>query len=426
MILQKKLFILLGDGLALAISFLITLFISFPNDLARQIQTHAEPFLLMYAIWILIMYIFNLYDNQNIRPTVLTAQRIALALLACGVVGISMFYLLPIFSISPKSNLFLNLIIFGLAYTALRRLTSRMVTGQFREKIGILGITPESSELFETLRGANNIGYHALIISNSIDEILSFTPRIEKVIIAQDIDTHSLIKITKHGLQTMTLVKAYEQTYEKIPVSLMDDSVTVEILSKEKNIFYKFFSRLLGIAVSLSILLITLPITLISALLIKLEDGRAVFYKQTRVGRHHKHFLIWKFQSMKANAESNGAVWADTKDSRITRFGNILRKLHIDEIPQMINILKGDIALVGPRPERPEFTQQLETQIPYYFLRHSINPGFTGWAQIKYRYARTVNDSQDKFEYDLYYLKNRNIFLDVGILLKTVQIIFTH
>ncbi|MEZ4114028.1 MAG: sugar transferase [Candidatus Paceibacterota bacterium] len=149
-------------------------------------------------------------------------------------------------------------------------------------------------------------------------------------------------------------------------------------------------------------------------------------YKQKRVGKDSEHFLIWKLQSMKQNAEKNGAVWAEEKDSRITRFGKILRKLHIDEIPQMINVLKGDINLVGPRPERPEFVEKLEKEIPYYFLRHSITPGFTGWAQIKYRYARTVDDSQDKFEYDLYYLKNRNVFLDFGIIIKTIQIIFTH
>ena len=126
------------------------------------------------------------------------------------------------------------------------------------------------------------------------------------------------------------------------------------------------------------------------------------------------------------NSESNGAVWSNKKDTRITPVGKIIRKLHIDEIPQMINILKGDISLVGPRPERPEFVALLEKEIPYYLFRHVIRPGFTGWAQIKYQYANTIDDSKEKFEYDLYYIKNKNFFLDLGIILRTMQIIFTH
>jgi lipopolysaccharide/colanic/teichoic acid biosynthesis glycosyltransferase len=120
-------------------------------------------------------------------------------------------------------------------------------------------------------------------------------------------------------------------------------------------------------------------------------------------------------------------MWSTGKhDDRVTPIGKIIRKLHIDEIPQMINILKGDISLVGPRPERPEFVSKLEKDISYYSFRHIIRPGFTGWAQIKYRYANTMEDSKEKFEYDLYYIKNRNIFLDFGIIIRTIQIIFTH
>ena len=126
-------------------------------------------------------------------------------------------------------------------------------------------------------------------------------------------------------------------------------------------------------------------------------------------------------------AEHGTAVWSTgAQDPRITKTGRITRALHIDELPQLINIIKGDLNLVGPRPERPQFVSELETQIPYYFMRHAIKPGFTGWAQIKFRYARTVLDSQEKFEYDLYYIKNRNLFLDIGIVLKTIQIIVTH
>jgi lipopolysaccharide/colanic/teichoic acid biosynthesis glycosyltransferase len=129
---------------------------------------------------------------------------------------------------------------------------------------------------------------------------------------------------------------------------------------------------------------------------------------------------------MRLDAEKDGAKWAGTHDPRITKVGTILRKTHLDEVPQMYNIIRGDIALVGPRAERPEFVQTLQSAIPYYYLRHTIKPGFTGWAQIKYRYARSIDDSKEKFEYDLYYLKNKSPLLDIGIVLKTLQIIFTH
>lgn len=424
--LQRKLFFFFGDAIVMVMAFFATIYISFPNNFREQISIHAEPFVLMYAVWFLALYIFDLYDHQNINPTVLSLQRIMAALLVSGAVGIMMFYLFPIFSITPKSNLLINLFIFGVLFIIFRRLSYSTVSKRMVEYVGIMGTRKEAQELFQVLKDKNPLGYHAVIISDSIDQILASNERVTRIIIAKAIDTDTLMKITKRGLQTMTLVQAFEQAYEKIPVSLMDDDMTVLILSKEKNIFYKLITRLLSVSVSVIILLATLPVTIITAIIIKLEDGRKIFYKQARVGKNHEHFLIWKFQSMKANAESNGAVWAKENDPRITKFGQIIRKLHIDEIPQMINVIKGDITLVGPRPERPEFVSTLEKEVPYYFLRHSITPGFTGWAQIKYRYARTVDDSQDKFEYDLYYLKNRNLFLDIGIILKTVQIIFTH
>ena len=125
-------------------------------------------------------------------------------------------------------------------------------------------------------------------------------------------------------------------------------------------------------------------------------------------------------------AENDGIKWTEKSDPRITRVGKIIRKLHIDEIPQLWNVIRGDMALVGPRPEQPEFVEKLEQEIPYYYLRHIIKPGFTGWAQIKFQYARTVSDSKQKLEYDLYYLENRSPLLDLGIIVKTIQIIFTH
>jgi lipopolysaccharide/colanic/teichoic acid biosynthesis glycosyltransferase len=206
----------------------------------------------------------------------------------------------------------------------------------------------------------------------------------------------------------------------------MDEEKAIQIITAHQHIGYQFFERTLEIIIALVVLIVCSPLLLVAIIGRFIEDGSPIFYTQTRAGKDNTIFNVYKLRSMKKDAEKNGVQWADKRDARTTAFGRLLRKTHIDELPQMWNVLRGDIALIGPRPERPEIIAELEKTIPYYSLRHSVKPGFTGWAQIKFRYARTVLDSQEKFEYDLYYLLNKNPLLDFGILVKTIQIIFTH
>ena len=180
-----------------------------------------------------------------------------------------------------------------------------------------------------------------------------------------------------------------------------------------KRIFDIFFA-ILGIA----FLIVLIPLVFLFNLL---GNRGKLFYLQERVGKNGEPFKIIKFRSMVSNAEKNGAVWSSKGDVRITPFGKILRKARIDEIPQFINVLKGEMSLIGPRPERPEFVSQLEKDIPYYALRHVIKPGLTGWAQVMHKYASSVADSQEKLLYDLYYIKERNLILDLKIVIKTIS-----
>ena len=156
---------------------------------------------------------------------------------------------------------------------------------------------------------------------------------------------------------------------------------------------------------------------------IKLDSPGPVFYTQKRVGKDGEIFTIYKFRSMQYRAEEHGARWAEKKDPRVTRAGKLLRLTHIDELPQIWNIFKGEMSLVGPRPERPEFVELLEKELPYYFVRHTIKPGLTGWAQINYQYGASVEDAHNKLEYDLYYVKNMSLFLDLKILLRTIGVV---
>ncbi len=186
---------------------------------------------------------------------------------------------------------------------------------------------------------------------------------------------------------------------------------------------YEAAARAVDIVVSLALLLLTLPVTLATAALIKLESPGPVFYRQPRVGLHGKVFEVLKFRSMRTDAEKDGPRWAAARDSRVTRVGAVIRKVRIDEIPQVINVLRGEMSFVGPRPERPVFVEELARKIPYYESRHEVKPGITGWAQINYPYGASHEDARRKLSYDLYYIKNRSLFLDAIIILQTVKVL---
>ncbi len=179
--------------------------------------------------------------------------------------------------------------------------------------------------------------------------------------------------------------------------------------------------RIFDIFVASALLLCAAPFLLVVMAAIKLDSKGPIFYRQERTGINGKSYFLWKFRSMRTDAEKDGAVWARTNDDRVTRVGRFIRKTRIDEIPQVFNILVGDMSFVGPRPERPVFIEQLKQQIPFYALREAVKPGLTGWAQIRYPYGASVEDARNKLEFDLYYVKNGSLFLDIGIIFHTVR-----
>ena len=184
--------------------------------------------------------------------------------------------------------------------------------------------------------------------------------------------------------------------------------------------------RIFDVSCTLVLLLVSTPVMLLTSLLIALESRGPVFYKQERVGAAGRVFKVLKFRSMRADAERDGKPrWAAAKDDRVTRVGRVIRTFRIDEIPQLFNVLKGEMSLVGPRPERPFFVGQLTETLPYYAVRHSLKPGITGWAQVKYQYGATLEDSREKLEYDLFYVKNHCLSLDLLILFKTVAVVLS-
>lgn len=234
----------------------------------------------------------------------------------------------------------------------------------------------------------------------------------------------NLVELRLSGGQIFSPQEFYENFAYKIPASLLHDSWFA--LASGFSLFQSRLSwrirRLVDMVLATLILLVLSPLMLLIAVLIKLDSPGSIFYRQVRTGLHGRLFKVIKFRSMSQNAEQQGAQWASKRDSRITRVGHWLRLTRMDELPQFWNVLRGEMSIIGPRPERPEFDQELAREIPYYSIRYLVTPGITGWAQVMYPYGASVEDAYEKLSYDLYYIKNFSFWLDIAIMLKTIRV----
>lgn len=343
-----------------------------------------------------------------------------------------LFYLVSFFGITPKTNL----VIFGGTFTVLfitwRRTFYSFFAKYFKKNIVFItgSHTPSLyiNELINYIENYPQSGFNILGSYPSFEEFPQMsTQKVETLIISNDIQLEGNLKnIYSSANQIIHFAYAYEDILGKIPVGFLNTAWFLHNIQKDQKILYRHFARAVNILVSLTVLIALSPVLIFIAILIKLSDKGPVFYTQNRIGKHGVQFKLYKFRSMIADADKNGAEWTEKNDLRITSLGKILRKLHVDEIPQLFNVLRGEMELVGPRPEIPSFAEKLEREIPHYSLRNVIKPGLTGWAQIKFKNARGIVESTTKFEYDLYYIKNQNIFLDAGIIVRTIIILFTH
>jgi len=237
--------------------------------------------------------------------------------------------------------------------------------------------------------------------------------------------TRRVLQSRLQGLEIIEMPSVCERLMGRIPVQHIQDqwlllSDGFYLLSKE---YVQKFKRMLDFVVSGMLLVFSAPLMAVTALAIRLESPGPIFYQQERMGKDCKVFTVFKFRSMRVDAEAHGAKWAQKRDPRVTRIGRWIRIFHIDELPQIWNVFLGEMSLVGPRPERPEFVRELESKIPYYCVRHTVAPGITGWAQVKYPYGASLDDALRKLEYDVYYIKNMSILLDFKILLRTVGVV---
>jgi sugar transferase (PEP-CTERM system associated) len=267
-------------------------------------------------------------------------------------------------------------------------------------------------------------------VLSAIGDVVEFVERneIDEIVIAMDdkrqgFPIRELLHCKFTGVDVIDILGFLERESGKVDVERLNPSWMIFAEGFTPRASRLIAARCLDLVGGLVLLALSWPIMLIVAVAVFVEDGAPILYRQTRVGLHGQPFELLKFRSMKKHAETAGAQWAQKSDPRVTKTGSLIRKLRFDELPQIFNIIRGEMSLVGPRPERPEFVEGLAQKIPYYQERHSVKPGLTGWAQLQYPYGASEKDALEKLRYDLYYVKNQSFLLDLIILLQTAEVV---
>lgn len=428
----KRILLLAGDIAILYFALWLTLRMRYGiAQLPRQWELHFVPFTIVFAVWVIVFYILGLYDLNIAKNTSQFFKILYKAAIVNAALALLFFYLIPYFGITPRANLIIVIALVGMLMFLWRRVYNSFVRLPLAaNNVVFVGKNKESIALAEAINRNPQLGYRVLGTIEPEDE------QFRKVVQEAPINTLiSVVNLKQSPEFAKFLYKQlpklnvkefntfYEELRGKISVSEIDEIWFLANLQEENKALYDAAKRLFDIIAGLALIALVVVLYVLIAFAIKFDSAGPVFYKQKRVGKNGKIFRIVKFRSMVQDAEQNGAEWATKKDPRTTRVGKILRKTLLDELPQGINILKGEMSLIGPRPERPEFVKKLKKEIPYYDIRHIVKPGLTGWAQVKFKYGNTKEDALKKLQYELYYIKNRSIFLDLKIILKTIDII---
>lgn len=273
---------------------------------------------------------------------------------------------------------------------------------------------------FENFVNIKEANIYEIVRKNNIKEVIINTSGFSTEIIKKI--NRDLILLFEEGINIKSSESFYEEITASVPKNYLDFNFykNMNFSCSSNKRFYKLFHRFLDIVISLTGLLLFLVLLPFIFILNVFMNKGPLFYKQIRVGKNGQNFTIFKLRSMVVNAESSGAVYAQKNDTRITKFGKFLRKTRLDEVPQFFNILKGDMSIIGPRPERPKFVKDLEEKVPFYAIRHVVKPGLTGWAQVKFPYAGTLEEQEKKLRYDLFYIKEQCILLDFKIIIRTI------
>ncbi len=431
--------ILLGlDVFGLYFSIAASQFVRF-GYWGRELNT---PLALVVLLTVFVFYIMDLYVFDRNSRTTETLIRTALAVVASSAVVASLIYLTRSFEVDPvlwRSVFLLSMFIFFVWAILSRYLVIRFIRFNHETHWIVVGGSSEFEQLVNNLNGLDSSVVLKHINEKSFLE--QFSPKtytgvresLGGVVVTQEqiLNKQFVSTLMQHrlrGCRVMSSEAFYEEFGMKIPVQFLQDNwfVLSEGFSLLHHAIALRIKRVFDVFISSLGLVMLVPIAGVIGIAIRLGDGGSVFYRQDRAGKDGQVFSLYKFRTMVENAESGSAVWAGQNDPRVTTIGRWLRKTRIDELPQLWSVLKGDMSFVGPRPERPEFNILLEEKIPYYDLRHLVKPGMTGWAQVMYPYGASVEDALRKLEYDLYYIKNYSLVLDLFIILRTSKVVLSR
>jgi sugar transferase (PEP-CTERM system associated) len=399
------------------------------------------------------MFVINsasgFYQPTHNRSLQQSMARAALAAMFALPLAYGIFRVLPVEA--DGSNALVLAAMLGVAAVIVNRVYAAHSAGRARTRtrILVLGSGPAAQLVGETIRTADPqaeiVGYFrgpneqqlAVPASQLMpgDESLAATALrsgVHEIIVALterrggSMSLRDLLDCRIHGINVSDLSTHFEKMLGQIRIDHVNASWLIFGDGFNQGLLRTTIKRLFDIVCAMVLLVAAAPIMLATMVLIRLESRGPALYRQERVGLNGRTFRVVKFRSMVTDAEKDGKPrWATDDDDRITRVGRLIRRVRIDELPQLFNVLKGEMSIVGPRPERPFFVEQLTSEMPYYAVRHSVKPGITGWAQVRYHYGSTVEDSQQKLQYDLYYVKNHTLFLDLLILFETVAVVLT-
>jgi len=443
----KQLILLLGDFLVLQISVPLMLLLRFGELTPNAYDQHALPFLFLSAIWLVGFYVAGLYDLRLTRDSLKFLRTYFEGMIANLLLAFGFFYLLPIFGIAPRRNLILYVIIVLLLDYFWRIAFNRIIAKTiFKTRLLFIGSPQDAGRIAELIEEVapgfvlkavlqtapgtrfddGSVIWHAspdsirgLVKEGAIDTII-VGHKPEEVPGLQD----ALYETIFSAVSLVDRAGFEESATGRIPLEHISQNWFLSHINESEKVVYEGIKRMVDIFLAVPIAIITALLFPLLALLVKLSSPGPVLYSQIRIGAGQKLFRIYKFRTMRQDAEIAGhPQFAQKDDPRITKIGKFLRAARLDELPQIWNVLRGEMSLIGPRPERPEFVAELNRQMPYYSLRHITRPGLTGWAQVQFPYASTFEDNLKKLQYDLFYIKHRTIMLDITILLKTIRIV---
>ncbi len=439
---KEPLVLLAGDLLFFLVALWLSLLLRNLEFPSRELfLIHLVPFSLLFVLWVLVFYIAGLYEKHTTILKSKLPSILANTQLINSALAVIFFYLVPFFGITPKTILFIYLLVSFVVILSWR-MYGYFLIGRGRPNNAILiGSGEEMKTLLNEVNNnpIYNLNFISSIDLNRTDENVFWKEIISKIysedvsVIAIDLAHENIEPVLPHlynlifsNINFIDMHKIYEDIFNRVPLSLLRYNWFLENISTESRGAYDVLKRIMDISISLPLGLLSLFVYPFVWLFIKLDDGGPLFIFQERIGQNNKTVKIFKFRSMTEN--DHGIYNGNGTDLKVTKVGSFLRRSRLDELPQLWNVLKGDISLIGPRPELPSLVRHYTDEIPYYNIRHIIKPGLSGWAQIYGEHGHgevAINQTRDKLSYDLYYIKNRSFLLDLKIALRTLKVLIS-